>query len=310
MKVVFLHITAFVLFIMLWNNAVFAYTHDEKRIMNKIRLEDGTIKHISQEILLNNLDAYARERGRDRIYVTNPEGKCGTVELRELKDVLDAGYQLVDDTEGYNNRPDIIEKRIIYNRIIEPDGSIKHINQQDVLDNIDAIHDAKIRDRIAVIFPDGDTGTIEAWELKNALKEGYQLVDDTEGYNNRPDIIEKRKTEQPATPQVTALSNLTNIVKNLKDSKIYIHLTKIFTMNNLIIPLCLLFAIVLIIFLSNKENQKFFIINDNTWRWVKIIIALTALYIAYLFALNGRYTSKHDYIHNSELEFRDKWNIQ
>lgn len=82
----------------------------DNRIMNRVKIGDE-IKHISQETLLNNLDAYARERGSDRIYVTNPEGKRGTVELRELKDVLDAGYQLVDDTEGYNNRPDIIEKR-------------------------------------------------------------------------------------------------------------------------------------------------------------------------------------------------------
>ena len=78
--------------------------------MNRIKIGDE-IKHIDQEILLNNLDAYAKQRGSDRVYVTNPEGKRGTVELRELKSVLDAGFQLVDDTEGYNNRPDIIEKR-------------------------------------------------------------------------------------------------------------------------------------------------------------------------------------------------------
>ena len=78
--------------------------------MNRVKV-GSEIKHIDQQTLLDNLDTYASQRGSDRIYVTNPEGKRGTVELRELRDVLDAGYQLIDDTEVYNNRPDIIAKK-------------------------------------------------------------------------------------------------------------------------------------------------------------------------------------------------------
>ncbi len=78
--------------------------------MNRVKVGDE-IKHISQQTLLDNLDAFASKRASDRVYVTSPEGKRGTVEMRELRDVLDAGFQLIDDTEGYNNRPDIVEKR-------------------------------------------------------------------------------------------------------------------------------------------------------------------------------------------------------
>ena len=78
--------------------------------MNRVKIGDK-IKHIDQQTLLDNLDAFASKRASDRVYVTSPEGKRGTVEMRELRDVLDAGFQLIDDTEGYNNRPDIIEKR-------------------------------------------------------------------------------------------------------------------------------------------------------------------------------------------------------
>ena len=78
--------------------------------MNRVKVGDE-IKHISQQTLLDNLDAFASKRASDRVYVTSPEGKRGPVEMWELRDVLDAGFQLIDDTEGYNNRPDIVEKR-------------------------------------------------------------------------------------------------------------------------------------------------------------------------------------------------------
>lgn len=78
--------------------------------MNRVKVGDE-IKHIDQQTLLDNLDAFASKRANDRVYVTSPEGKRGTVAMRELRNVLDAGFQLIDDTEGYNNRPDIIEKR-------------------------------------------------------------------------------------------------------------------------------------------------------------------------------------------------------
>lgn len=78
--------------------------------MNRVKIGDE-IKHINQQTLLDNLDAFASKRASDRVYVTSPEGKRGTVEMWELRDVLDAGFQLIDDTEGYNNRPDIVEKR-------------------------------------------------------------------------------------------------------------------------------------------------------------------------------------------------------
>ena len=60
----------------------------------------------------------------------------------------------------------------IYNRIIKPDGTIKHVENQDLLNHLDVIEKSHIRDRISVLTPKGDKATIEMWELKNALNTG------------------------------------------------------------------------------------------------------------------------------------------
>ena len=203
--------------------------------------------------------------------------------------IITVGCNRGEATLSQKNTRDYVLTERIMNRVKVGD-EIKHIEQQALLDNLDALSRERGGDRIYVINPEGKRGTIEIRNLRSALNSGYQLINDTEGYNNRPDIRAKKlaKTDN-------------SLIINLKSLK----------MDNLIIPILLLIVIFLIIVLSNKEvPPKHLIINENAWRWVKIIIAVSAIYIAYLFALNGRYTNNSDFITPDQLEYRDKWKIQ
>lgn len=293
-----------------------SYKEEKKTIMNRLKIGED-IKHVAQEDLLNNLGSFEKEFGDSRIYVRSPEGDTGTVLIKRLQNALDAGYTLIDDTEGYNSRPDIIakkeaEKSRIMNRV-KVGNEIKHIDQQTLLDNLDAYAKHRSSDRVYVTTPDGKRGTVEMRELRDVLNAGYQLIDDTEGYNNRPDIIAKRNAETDnAFIQLDTVKkksfNIEQYFDYIKESVINLKSLK---MNNLLIPVLSLIFIGLIITLSNKNTPpKYLIINDNTWRLVKIILAVAALYIAYLFALNGRYTEQGDYVDSRQLEYRDKWKLK
>lgn len=78
----------------------------DNKIMNRLNI-GGQIKHVAQEDLENNIDAFAQQYGSEKIYVNNPEGKMGSIPLSNLKSALSQGYTLFDDTQGYLNRDDI-----------------------------------------------------------------------------------------------------------------------------------------------------------------------------------------------------------
>lgn len=79
---------------------------NESKIMNRLDV-GGQIKHVAQEDLERNIDAFAEQFGNDKVYVANSEGAVGPVLLSELKNALASGHTLYDDTQGYLSREDV-----------------------------------------------------------------------------------------------------------------------------------------------------------------------------------------------------------
>ena len=79
---------------------------NESKIMNRLDI-GGQIKHVSQEDLEKNIDAFADQFGNDKVYVANSEGAVGPIPFSQLKDALAGGYSLYDDTQGYMSREDV-----------------------------------------------------------------------------------------------------------------------------------------------------------------------------------------------------------
>ena len=82
---------------------------NDNKIMNKLDI-GGQVKHVAQEDLEKNIDAFAQKYGNEKVYVTNSDGAVGSIPISQLKSALGQGYTLYDDTQGYLSREDIKEQ--------------------------------------------------------------------------------------------------------------------------------------------------------------------------------------------------------